>query len=49
MVETEKRYLITKGELPRSAGGGKTSIKEKIVFCTIIIVLIIFIIMTLAI
>ena len=42
MVEAEvrdnapkKRNLITKGELPESAGGGKSTIKEKIIFSAI--------------
>lgn len=43
MVEIKKRYLITKGELPESAGGKKTSTKEKIVFLIIVIILIVFI------
>ena len=37
----KKRYLITKGELPKSAGGGKKPIKEKIIFVTICSILII--------
>ena len=41
MNETKKRYLITKGELPESAGGGKASLKEKILFLIICIVIVI--------
>jgi hypothetical protein len=47
MVETKirdyapkKRYLITKGELPESAGGGKATIKERIIFVSIVAILI---------
>ena len=40
----KKRYLITKGELPESAGGGKATIKEKIVFTAIVIVVIVVIV-----
>ena len=39
----KKRHLITKGEWPESAGGGKSSTKEKIVFIFIVIVTIIII------
>lgn len=39
----KKRYLITKGELPESAGGGKASLKEKIVFLIICIIIAIFV------
>ena len=37
----KKRYLITKGKLPESAGGGKSNIKERIIFAIIVAVLII--------
>ena len=47
MVETEyrdntpkKRNLITKGKWPESAGGGKASTKEKIIFGIIVIIVI---------
>ncbi|RLF34218.1 MAG: hypothetical protein DRM98_01015 [Thermoplasmata archaeon] len=50
MIETKfrdntpkKRYLITKGELPESAGGGKSTIKERIIFVIISATLIILI------
>jgi len=39
-----KSYLITKGELPESAGGSKISLQEKILFIAIICILIIIII-----
>ena len=39
----KKRYLITKGEWPKSAGGGKASLKEKIAFLIICIVIAIFV------
>jgi hypothetical protein len=41
MVETtngdspKKRYLVTKGEMPESGSGGKTTIIEKIIFITV--------------
>jgi len=54
MVETKfrdntpmKRHLITKGELPVSAGGGKSTIKERIIFVVICAVLIIVILVLL--
>lgn len=37
----KKRYLITKGEWPESAGGGKATTKEKIIFLIIAVILII--------
>ncbi len=40
----QKRYLITKGELPMSGSGGKASPKEKIIFTTIIIMIIVVIV-----
>ena len=43
MDEAKKRYLITKGELPESAGGGKASFKEKIVFLIICSIVAIFV------
>jgi hypothetical protein len=39
-----KRYLITKGELPVSAGGGKSTIKERVIFVSIVAIVFIFII-----
>jgi len=54
MVETKvrdntpkKRYLITKGELPESAGGGESTIKERIIFVVICAVLIILVLVLL--
>jgi hypothetical protein len=43
----KKRYLITKGELPESAGGGKATLKERIIFVSIVVIVIIFIIVLL--
>ena len=40
----KKRYLITKGKLPESAGGNRATFKEKILFAFIVIVLIIVVI-----
>ena len=37
-----KRHLITNGDLPVSAGGGKSTIKEKLIFlfiCDVLIIL----------
>ena len=38
-----KRHLITNGELPVSGGGGKSTIKEKIIFIVISVLLLILI------
>lgn len=43
MGKVEKRYLITKGELPKSAGGGKATSKEKIAFLAIVALVIVII------
>jgi len=40
----EKRYLITQGELPVSAGGGKSTTKEKLIFSAIAIVVVLIVI-----
>lgn len=40
----QKRYLITKGELPVSGSEGKATPKEKIVFTVIVIVIIVLIV-----
>ena len=40
----KKRNLITKGELPVSAGGGKSTLKEKIGFAAVMIIILVVII-----
>ena len=45
MTKIKKRYLITKGKLPVSAGGGKSNIKDNFVFFIIIAILIIILIL----
>ena len=40
----KKRHLITKSEWPESAGGGKSTLKEKIIFSIFLIVLILIVV-----
>jgi hypothetical protein len=40
MVKVEKRYLITKGEMPKSGSGGKASFQEKLLFIIITILIV---------
>jgi len=47
MTEIKKRNLITKGELPESAGGEKSTIKERILFVVIFAILIILVLVIL--
>lgn len=37
----KKRHLITKGEWPESAGGGKSTLEEKIIFTVFVLAVIV--------